>query len=140
VCRSERSETGYCTIIDELAETWPLTCVPKRIHHVMTPASEVERQGSPVSKKIAREADFLLGQKIKPISETNHESTPPESRPPKRPSHDLPGPDSDDRPPRMQLHVLHTAHRLPVRVASLSEPLSPLYGRLRRSPTLGWTL
>jgi hypothetical protein len=78
-------------------------------------------------KKIAREADFLLGQKIKPISETNHESTPPD--PPKRPSHDLPGPDSDDRPPRMQLHVLHTAHRPPSRPGR--QPIGTIITSLR---------
>jgi hypothetical protein len=34
-----------------------------------------------VLKKIARKADFLFGQKIKLISETNHESRPPDPLP-----------------------------------------------------------
>jgi hypothetical protein len=57
-------------------------------------------------KKIERESYFLFGQKIKPISETNHERKPPNPPCPlMRPSHDLPGPER--RPSQDQLHVLH---------------------------------
>jgi len=49
-----------------------------------------------------------------------------------------PGPTVTTAPPRMQLHVLHTAHRPPTRpVANLSEPASPRCGRLRPISNVG---